>query len=197
MNGRSGFSLIEMLVVMVLLSVVATFAIPRSLKRSPQSQVDSAARALARDVETVRMRAIAAKRLVRFSVLVDEEGYTAFMDITKKRKGSIEETEEEVRESRLLTRGSVGGVPGVELPRGVKFGSGSVSEGPEGWRAGTAVTLVNGQVEFDAAGMVIPEGSGGVIYLTHENQPAAVAAVTITGAGALRVWRHRNGEWVR
>ena len=108
-KSRLGFSLIEMVVVMALLAVVAAFAIPRSLKRSPLAQVDSAARALARDIETVRMRAIAAKRVVRFSVLEEDEAYTAFMDLSPVRAGGIEESADEVRGSRLLTRGSAGG----------------------------------------------------------------------------------------
>ena len=97
MKSQSGFSLIEMVVVISLLAIVASFAIPRSMRRSPQAQVDSAARALARDLETVRMRAIAAKRVVRFRVLVEDEAYTAYLDLSAARAGGIEETAAEVR----------------------------------------------------------------------------------------------------
>jgi hypothetical protein len=34
-----------------------------------------------------------------------------------------------------------------------------------------------------------------VIFLTHGDDPSAVAAVSISGAGAFRAWRHRNGTW--
>lgn len=197
MGSRRGFSLIEMIVVMLLLGVVAAFAIPRSLKRSPQAQVDSAARALARDIELVRMRAIAAKRVVRVSFVVEEEAYTAYLDLSAERAGGIMGTEDEVRASRLLTRGSAGDVPGVELPRSVVFGTGSAASGPDGFATGDPVSLVGDQVQFDAGGMITPEGSGGVIYVMHEDAPTAVAAITISGAGAVRAWRYRDGSWIQ
>jgi hypothetical protein len=45
--------------------------------------------------------------------------------------------------------------------------------------------------------MVAPPGSGGVIYLTHEEVGSAVSAVTITGASAFRTWVFRGGEWTK
>ncbi|NIR45509.1 MAG: prepilin-type N-terminal cleavage/methylation domain-containing protein [Gemmatimonadetes bacterium] len=194
--SRRGFSLIEMVVVLVLLGVVAGFAIPRALKKSPRSQVDTAARALARDLELVRMRAIAAKRIVRMTFVQAENGYTAFLDVSEDRSGVITGSREEVTASRLLSRGKVNGVPGVELPNGVVFGAGAATSGPEGLPADGAVTLEGDRVEFDAGGMVRPAGTGGAIYLVHEGDPKVVAAVTVSGAGAFRAWQYVEGEWV-
>jgi prepilin-type N-terminal cleavage/methylation domain-containing protein len=50
MGNRSGFSLIEIMVVIVVLGVVATFAMPRTGRRSPLFQVNTAARSLVRDI---------------------------------------------------------------------------------------------------------------------------------------------------
>lgn len=196
LRKRLGFSLVETIVVLLLLAVVASIAVPRALKPSASRQVELAARALARDLELLRMRAIAAKRQVRVRFYEAQDFYTAFMDTTGLRSGSITETDSEVQASRLLARGSSGGLPGVQLPRGVQFGTGIATSGPQGYEASGAVLLVNGDyVEFDSRGMVFPPGSGGVVYLTHEEIASAVSAVTITGASAFRTWVFRSGEW--
>ncbi len=196
MSNRSGFSLIEIMVVMVVLGVVAAFAMPRTGRRSPLFQVDTAARSLVRDIELVRMRAMASKRMVR--VQFDEQAgfYTAFLDMSPGRQGDIAETKEEAHASRIIARGSSSGIPGVKLRDGVVFGAGEAGSGPGELTTGDAIAFESDRVEFDAAGMVIPEGSGGVIFLMHEDDASAVAAVTISGAGALRAWRYRNGEWI-
>lgn len=194
-RDRRGYTLIEMVVVMVMLAVVVAVALPRGLKSSPQLQVDIAARGLTRDLEKVRMRAIAAKRRVRVSFIEGEGFYTAYLDITPGRTAAIEGSDEEVRESRLVARGSNGGVPGVELPSGVVFGFGDAMAGPFGGPASDPITLEGDRVEFDSRGMIVPAGTGGVIFLTHEDDPSAVAAVSISGAGAFRAWRYRGGGW--
>jgi prepilin-type N-terminal cleavage/methylation domain-containing protein len=192
-----GFTFVEMIVVMLMLAVVASIALPRAVKSSPELQVDLAARALARDLEQLRMRAISAKRSVRVIFDESQNFYTAFMDLTPMRSGSFSLTDDEVRESGLLTRGSSGGVPGVRLRKNVEYGSGSASAGPQSFAADEPVDLENDWVEFDARGMVTPAGSSGVIYLVHSDEPAAVAAVTISGASAFNTWRYRGGRWIK
>jgi prepilin-type N-terminal cleavage/methylation domain-containing protein len=198
LRNRLGFSLVETIVVMLLLAVVASIAVPRALKPSPSRQVELAARALTRDLELLRMRAIAAKRQVRVRFFESEDFYSAFMDTTALRSGSITETDGEVQASRLLVRGSRIGIPGVALPSGIRFGTGIATSGPAGHEAAGALVLANGDyVDFDSRGMVAPPGSGGVIYLTHEEIGSAVSAVTITGASAFRTWVFRGGEWTK
>lgn len=195
LRNRRGFTVIDLIVVLLMLAVMATIILPRALRSSPRLQVDLAARALSRDLETLRMRAIAAKRHVR--VNFDQAGrfYTAYMDMTPGRLGIVAETADEIRGTGLSVRGAAGDVPGVPLPRGVVFGSGSALSGPDGADASDAIALDSDFVEFDARGMVAPPGSGGVIYLVHEDDETAVAAVTISGAGAFRVWRYEVGIW--
>ncbi|UCC71807.1 MAG: prepilin-type N-terminal cleavage/methylation domain-containing protein [Gemmatimonadota bacterium] len=197
-RNRLGFSLVETIVVLLLLAVVASVAVPRALKPSPARQVELAALALSRDLALLRMRAIAAKRQVRVRFYTSQDFYTAFMDTTVLRSASITETAGEVNASQLLARGSSAGLPGVQLPRGVEFGTGIATSGPSGYEASGAIVLANGDyVDFDSRGMVMPAGAGGVVYLTHGDYPAAVAAVTITGASAFRTWVLRSGEWTK
>ncbi len=195
--GDRGMTIIELVVVMLMFAVVATVALPRAVKSSPRQQVDLAARALMRDLEQVRMRALSAKRVVRVRFDKSKDFYTAFMDVTPDRQGTLLETAKEVEESGLLIRGSSGGLSGVSLPRGVRFGAGAASVGPSGAAIVNPVSLTNDRVDFDARGMVTPAGAGGTVLITHDDDPAAVAAVTISGASAFRTWRFQGGQWVK
>ncbi len=197
--SKRGFTVIEMVVVVLLIGVVAAIAIPRALKSTPLQQVDRAARQLTRDLELVRMRAIAAKRIVRVQFDEADGFYTAFMDTTATRDGTIMGTVTEVRKSGLVVRGSNAGIPGAELPNRITFGCGNASAGPLSFSCGSNAVNINGtdRAEFNTRGMLTPLGTTGVIYLVHEDDPDAVAAVTLSGGGAFSYWRYRNGQWVK
>lgn len=194
-----GFTIVEMVAVLALIGTVAAIAIPRALKPSPYMEADHAARALVNDLEGARTRAMAARRRVRVAFDVNKDFYAAFMDVSGDRTGSISETADEARAVGLLVRGkNAMGIPGLPLPAGVTFGAGSVGTGPLGTSiSGDFVALDSDRVEFDVRGMVTPLGAGGVVYLVHEDDPSAVAAVTISGGGAFQAWRYRNGKWIR
>lgn len=196
-RGR-GFTLIELVAVMALLGAVAAIAIPRALKTSPYQEVDHAARRLVGDLEQVRTRAMAAKRRVRVAFDATGRRYMAYMDVSASRDGNITETAAEAEAAHLLASGTgPGGAPAVKLPKDVKYGKGSATTGPLGNGITDPIALSGDEVEFDARGMVTPLGGGGVVYLTYSGETKAVAAVTISGAGAFEVWRYRNGRWER
>lgn len=197
-RGNRGFSYIELVVVMLLMGTMAAVTVPRALRSTPMADVDRTARQLARDMEQVRMRAMASKRTVRVTFDQSSGFYAAFMDISTLRTGTFSETVAEARQARLLARGSKGGIPGVLLPKRVKFGTGSVSGlGPLEDAISGAIGLAGNKVDFDARGMATPVGTKGTIYITHENDPSAVAAITISGAGSFQAWRYRDGSWQR
>lgn len=194
---EAGFTLLEVLTVTILMGLLAAFAIPRALRQTPQQQVDRAAKQLSRDLELARTRALSAKRLVRVSFDAGAGFYTAYMDVSATRAGTIDGTADEVHESRLVVRGSHGGIPGVELPPQVQFGAGNVGAGPLGEATNDPILLSNDRVDFDNHGMVVPVGTNGVIFLTHADDANIVAAVTVSGAGAFEPWRYRGGSWLR
>ncbi len=68
--------------------------------------------------------------------------------------------------------------------------------GPGGVAVNDPVSLTNDRVDFDGRGMVIPAGVGGVVLITHDDDPTAVAAVSISGASAFQTWRLQRGQWV-
>jgi len=195
---RRGFTIIEMVIVILLMGAMAAVSVPRALRTTPQQDVHKAARQVMRDLESARMRAIAAKRIVRVSFYPTKDFYAAFQDVTSERSGSITETSQEARASRFLVRGSRSGIPGAELIAKVEFGFGEASAGPLGASSGDPVVFEDDYVEFDARGMVRPRNgvrSGGAIFVTHEVDPSAVSAVTVSGSGAFRTWDYRDGKW--
>ncbi len=197
LRNNRGVTLVEVIVVALLLGVVASVALPRALRSSPRQQLTRATRQLARDLELVRTQAVSAKRQVRVHFDAASGFYTAFMDISTTRSGTINEDEDEVRKSRMVTRGKLAGIPGVSLPKNIKFGGGDASTGPLGGSSGDPVPFTNDRVEFNSRGMVFPLGTQGTVFLTHEDDASAVTAVTISGAGAFEVWHYRNGGWER
>jgi type II secretion system protein H len=197
-QNSKGFTLIEMVIVVMIFGLMAAITIPRAMRVSPRQQVHAAARQVMRDLEAARMRAISAKRVVRMSFYQTKDFYAAYMDVSKARKGNIEETEEEARASRFLVRASESGIPGADLPNGVVFGGGNATAGPLGEVVSDPILFDSDLVEFDARGMVRPINgvrSGGVIVLVHKDDPEIVAAVTVTGSGAFRSWNWQDGKW--
>ena len=78
--------------------------------------------------------------------------------------------------------------------RNVGFGRGDAGPLPGDVGSG-AVTVPGGVVEFDSRGLTFPFGAKGGIYLVHERDPQAVAAVSVSGAASFRVWSQRDGVW--
>ncbi len=197
-HNRRGFTLIEMIIVMLLAGVMAAVTVPRALRTSPQQEVHKQARQIMRDLESARMRAIASKRVVRVSFYESRDFYAAYQDVTPERSGKISETEGEARASRFMARGNMGKIPGADLETRIDFGSGKATAGPMGNSISDPVMFKNDYVEFDARGMVRPvDGvrTGGVIVVTHERDPSFVSAVTVTASGAFRTWDYRDGKW--
>lgn len=195
---NKGFTLIEILIVTLLIGIVASVAIPRAFRTNPERLAYRSARELANDLEQVRTSAVSAKRTLRVKFATGQRFYTAFVDTTADRTGTIDENAGEIRASRLLVRGSSGGLSGVVLPEKIVFSAGSATVGPEGRPTGGVV--VSGGVdylEFNTRGLLVPLGTSAVAYVSHSEDPSAVAAVTISGAGSFQIWRWVDGKWVR
>lgn len=181
-RARNGFTLIEMITVLTLMGAMLGIAIPM-MRVSPQQKVETAARQLVRDLELVRTRALAARKTVRVNFDAGAGSYVGYLDENK--DGLFDESTVELTALRSF---------GVrEIGTDVRFGVGSA--GVLAGDPSDAVTFDNDRVHFGPTGVTDPFGTRGTIYLVHRDDASAVAAVTVTGSGSFKVWRHTGGVW--
>jgi type II secretory pathway pseudopilin PulG len=174
--------MIELLVIVTMIGIMSAAMIPK-LRPSPSRLVRESARQLARDIELVRGRALATKRTSRFALLTDST-WAGYRDIEG--DGVVIEDAASADSIRAF---------GVRrMDSRVRLGRGAAPALP-GWPAGDPTSFTGSRFEFNQGGLMQPFGTQGVIYVQHRSVPSAVAAVTVTGAGSVRVWRLQGGVW--
>jgi prepilin-type N-terminal cleavage/methylation domain-containing protein len=180
---RKGFTLIEMLIAITVASVMMAIAIP-FMKVSTSRRVRTQASQLSRDLELARTRAMSTRHNSR---LVFDEGkrfYIGYSDDDG--DGKILEKPAETLALRGFGR--------RDLSPDVNFGRGSAGAVPGDTGSG-AITFLTNRVELNGRGVTVPFGTRGAVYFTHRDDPEAVAAVTVTGSGTVKLWVYRGGVW--
>ena len=181
---RSGFTLIEMLLIMTILGLMMSIIVPR-MRTSPGQHVSIQARQVVRDLENARSRALTTRRATRVCFTPAIAGsYAGFLDDDN--DGAIAETAAEVAALRS--------VPARVFEHRVAYGRGNATPIP-GDTLGTPITLSANDVDFDSRGIPAPFGAGGVVYLSHPDEPNFAAAIEVQAAGSFRLWFWRGGGW--
>jgi Tfp pilus assembly protein FimT len=175
-------TMMELLIVITMIGIMAAMVVPR-LRASPRRMVQESARQLSRDIELVRSRALGSKRTARIKLL----GTTAWIGYRDVEGDAvISEVQAEADSMRGFGQRTLD--PQVVLGRGS-------APAISGWPAGDPTSFASSRLDFRGNGMTQPFGTQGVVYLRHRDDPTVVAAVTITGAGSVRVWNYRGGSW--
>ena len=185
-RGASGFTVIELVIVMSMMVILVGIVAPR-MRVSPTRRVQGMAHQIAGHLELARTRALGQRQLVR--VVFDETGtqsYTAYVDHDRNGSVSNNGTSDEVE--AFFEFGE------RELEMFVVFGRGNASTIP-GDPSLDAVTLASNTLDLSTQGVPAPWGTTGTIYLVHEDDPDAVAAISIASSGSFRAWRWFQGEW--
>jgi len=181
---RRGFSLIEILIVVAVMGLMMTIIVPR-MRTSPGQHVSMAARSMVRDLESARARALTTRRATRVCFNPSVAGdYAGFLDDDN--DGAIAESDAEVTALHAF--------PARTLENGVIYGRGNATAIP-GDTLNVAITLSDDDVDFDSRGIPAPFGEGGVVYLTHPDEPNFATAIQIQAAGSFRLWYWRGGGW--
>jgi prepilin-type N-terminal cleavage/methylation domain-containing protein len=179
---RRGVTLIEMMVVLVIAGMMLAMTVPL-FKVSPSQTVKAAGKQLARDLELARTRALSSKSAVKIVLNVAGNSYAAYQD--DNRDGVFLETTAEMR--------AMGAGFPVSLDRNVTFGRGTAPPSPGDSVTTGADTFTNDRFTFGTNGITTPFGTKGTIYLSSTKAPGTVAAVSVTGAGSLKVWLYQGG----
>lgn len=78
MRNKSGFTLVELLIVIGLITVVAAIAVPNIISWLPDYRLKAAANDLFSNFQKAKLTAV--KRNTNCTVIVNSSGYTVFMD---------------------------------------------------------------------------------------------------------------------
>ncbi len=82
MNNQKGFSLIEMMVVIAVISILAGIAIPNAISWRSNSQIGAAAREIMTDLQRARMEAIKRNRNVEAIFTTGKGASSTIKDLT-------------------------------------------------------------------------------------------------------------------
>jgi type II secretory pathway pseudopilin PulG len=182
-SRRAGASLVEMLVVIVLVGICLKIAVPR-VRVSQATRVRAVADQLVRDLEVARSRALATRSLTRVAVNTVAGTYVGYLD--NDRDGVLAQTAVETAALEAYRSRTI--------DSDVRFGRGAAPDLP-GFAGAGSITLPNSRVDFDSRGLTAPLGTKGVIYLWSATDPSAIAAVSVSGAAAIRTWVYHGGGW--
>lgn len=182
-SRRGGFTLIEMVIVIVVMGLAMMIAVPR-FRVSPKTKARQTATQLAADLEVARSKAMAHRATVRVVFDAGTNSYTGYLDFD--RDNIIAESTAE--------RDSLHAFGTRVLPTGASFGRAGQVDITNFAGAG-AITFPTPQINFDGRGLSTPFGTRGVVYVQLTGDTAAVAAVTVSGAGGVRLWTSEGGYW--
>ena len=182
-RGASGFTIVELVIVMSMMIILVGIVAPR-MQVSPTRRIQGMAHQMTGHLELARTRALGQRQLTRVVFDEGERTYTAYVD--HDRDDDIREREEEV--------GAFFEFGERELEMFVDFGRGNASTIP-GDPSLDAVTLGSNTLDLSVQGVPEPWGTIGTVYLVHQDDPNAVAAISIAASGSFKAWRWFQGEW--
>ncbi len=178
---RAGFSMIEMILVVVLVSIMTSIIAPM-WRVSPARRVENMAHLMATQLELARNEALSERHVIRVDFDVAGNSYVAYADHDG--DDTIGGVADEVAAFPAFgTR---------TLDRTVIFGRGAASAIPGDGGPG-AVTLAGNQLLISDQGVPEPWGTMGTIYLTHQDDNTAVAAISVASSGSFKAWKWDEG----
>lgn len=182
-HHRAGFTLVEMVIVIVVMGIAMMVAVPR-FRVSAKTKSRQVATQLTADLEVARSKAMAHRATVRVVFDAGANSYTGYLDFD--RDGTIGETTAE--------RDSLHAFGTRVLPTGASFGRSGQPDITDFAGSG-AITFPTPEINFDGRGLTTPFGTRGVVYVQFAEDTGAVAAVTVSGAGGVRLWTSEGGYW--
>jgi prepilin-type N-terminal cleavage/methylation domain-containing protein len=185
-SAHAGFTLIEILMVVTILLVITSIIAP-TFRMSPTRQVENMAHLIAAHLELARTDALGSRHLIRVDFDVSARTYTAYADHDD--DGTIGAVAAEI--------GAFPDFGTRTLEDLIDFGRGSSTTGAPGDSGSGEVTFTNDRFSLDNQGIPTPWGTMGAIYLTHQRDASAVAAITVASSGSFKAWRWWPvpGEW--
>ncbi|MCP4116032.1 MAG: type II secretion system protein [Desulfobacteraceae bacterium] len=203
-DKQSGFTLIEIMIVTVIISILVAASVPRILQELPDHRLKSAARALYSTLQ--RARLLATKENSDIAVFFDTAtgNYQVLRDWGPDATWG---TADDINDGPGpdLTHGNGDDVP-EEAPvpltshgNSIAYGTGAATTNATqngGSLPGNAVSYVNSLVVFNSRGFLRNAGFNGYVYLSNSrNTCFALGTPTVTGNIVLRRWDPNGAAW--
>jgi len=201
----SGFSMLELLVVLLIMATIASFALPSALNSLKNYRLHSDATALASSMNVVRMRAAAQYAPYRLNIDTGAGTYI-FEKLCGATLSSVDSactSAYAAYTTRQFEGGTQYAMRGNRYsscrPSGVTAYPGTMTADPSGCPTGGPNPL---QIYFNTRGLPVnstgsPLSNGGaVIYLVNESN--LVDAITVSLGGRVAIWNWAPGtsQWV-
>lgn len=187
LRGESGFSLIELIVVITIILIVSAIAVPTLINTVADVRLRSSASTLQGQVQLLRMRAVNDNKPYRLKMATQAGTLMAYLDLNA--NDSYDGAEPAVGLAKDVTVATSGN---PTMP--------STTLNTTGW-INPATSATN--LWFNARGLPC-DGVGacnapkGYIYFLSQARnmgTTAWAAVSVTPAGRVRVWRWTGSAW--
>jgi type IV fimbrial biogenesis protein FimT len=182
LRGDQGFTMVEVLVVMVILTILMGMAIPGFIRWLPNYRLRGAARDLYSNLQLAKAGAIKerAEWAVKFT-----PGTNSYQIISGGADRIYSTTGDNVPQKKVTL---------PDYGSGVCFGFGDSTKNVSGGAHTTTVTFASNEVVFNSRG-TIAGTTGGYAYIQNNRNTAFVVGTWPSGAVVLRRWFLTDTQW--
>ena len=184
-TDEQGYTLIEIMIVLLLIGLISSMAVPVSSYFLQQSKADSASVFASTAVDSARDVAVAQRRNVLLTFVMPNK---------------LRVERQDINAVGVVTGTTVLSTYTLEAGQEFKLFPGQIDT-PDGFGAATATQFSGtGPYMFTSEGSLVDSNgdiSNGTIFMAIPNQPETARAVTVFGVtGLTRTWKWRGQKWM-
>ncbi|MEW6615753.1 MAG: GspH/FimT family pseudopilin [Thermodesulfobacteriota bacterium] len=181
----SGFTIIELIVVVGIVCVTAAIAIPNIISWIPTIRVNSAARDLVSEMQLARMKAVS-----------ERNDYVITFDTTTYEYSIYDDGDNDFSTAGVETSELVKTVDVDTKYKGIQFGYVAGETGTSGTAISSSITFSSSNETFEPNGTANKNGS---IYLIPTEDIAGSRrdrqrAITVIQTGRIKLWKYDSGS---